>query len=195
MELEEMKNIWGNMPEKKDLSLSAFNEKFSLEFNKQTNVLQVSEIVGLTVAYALTGVLLYHFGELNNWYLKISGLVLMIYFLAMPLYTMAITRKMRKPDLIQSNYKQILEHFYIAQRKLKQAEKITFIANPFLFISATIIFTKIYADIDLFSLKFGFATIIIIVAAFFGAVLFNAWAFKKRERYLQSVTQLLEQQY
>lgn len=192
MDLDEMKNIWENEPGKNDFTLYDMGERSS-ELHRRMDMIRLSEVLGLTVAYILAAGIIYYFNELDNWYLQLSGIILLLYFLIMPLYTISVVRKMRKPDLMQSNYKEVLEHFYGTRSKLKWAEKITFIANPFLFVSSTIVITKIYAGLDVFTLNLGLPVIIFIVVVFIGTIWFNMWTFRKREKLLQSVTQLLEQ--
>jgi hypothetical protein len=47
---------------------------------------QTSEWIGYIVAYAIAGVILVHFSEFDTWYLWISGVILLVYLLIMPLY-------------------------------------------------------------------------------------------------------------
>lgn len=113
--------------------------------------------------------------------------------LVMPLYTIAVIKRMKKIDLAKSSYKEVMEHFYSVKSRLKQAEKISLIASPFLFVSSMVILTKIFTNKDLFALTFQLPIMLLIVLSFIGAILFNIWAFKKRGEQLQSVKQLLEE--
>lgn len=187
-----MKMVWQHEPGTKNFT-PPVSEGKGAAFHRQMRLFQTSEWIGFIVAYAIAAVILAHFGEFITWYLWISGAILLIYLLIMPLYTMSVIRKMRKPDLIHATYKELLEHFYQAQRKLKLAERVTFIANPFLFVSSMILLTRIFARLDVFTLPFKLPLVLFIIAAFIGATLFNLWAFKKRNKQLQSVAQLLQE--
>ncbi len=197
MELEEMQSLWDDMnqkPEKKTgfphLNISNMTQ---LKYNKKADIFKVGEIMGLLVAYTLAGIILYKFNVLDKWYLIICGIILVMYLLVMPLYTITGINRMKKIDLAKSSYKEVMEHFYSVKSRLKQAEKISYIASPFLFVASMAILTKIFIDKDLFSLSFQLPIVLLMVLSFIGAILFNIRAFKKRENQLQSVKQLLEE--
>jgi MFS family permease len=192
MELEEMKNVWSNMEERPKITPFQISESSLLEFNKKTNIFKIGEVIGLVIAYALAGFVLYKFNNLDDWYLHLCGCVLVIYLLIMPIYTLFETWKMKHIDLVQSNCKNVLEQIYKAKSNLKLAEKISFIASPFLFLASIAILTKLFTDKNLFTLNIQFPVIFLIVVAFFGAIFFNVWAFKNRDKAFKSVKQLLE---
>jgi hypothetical protein len=197
MELEEIKNIWSEMNQKPNkqigLTYNNFDDVRQLKYNKQANIFKGGEVIGLLVAYTLAGIILYKFNVLDKWYLIMSGIILVIYLLVMPLYTITGIMRMKKIDLVNSNYKEVLEHFYSTKSRLKQAEKISLIASPFLFVASTFILVKIFTDINLFVLDIQLHILFFIGIAFLGAILFNVWAFKKRNEKLKSVKKLLEE--
>lgn len=192
MELEEMKNVWANMEEGKKNAPLQISERSLLEYNKKTNIFKIGEIIGLVIAYVFAGFVLYNFNNLDNWYLRLFGCVLVIYLLIMPIYTLFETWKMKHIDLVKSNYKNVLEQIYKSKNNLKKAEKISFIAGPFLFLASIIILTKLFTDKSLFTLNIQLPVIFLIGMAFLGAMIFNVWAFKNRDREFKSVKQLLE---
>lgn len=190
MELEEMKNIWDSQFQIPDLTLNRINKERHWELRKKMKNFQISEVIGFIVAYLLAAVILYHFSQLDTWYLKLCGVILLTYFLLMPLYTIAIIKRLGSPDLILSSYKEILEHFYTIQKKLNRVEQISFIISPLLYISSTILLTKIYVNLDVFNANPK--VWIVIVSAFILSTLFNMWSFRKRKTYFLSTMQLLE---
>lgn len=192
MELEEMKNIWENQSQKLDFKLHTLSAVRSLELKNKTKIFQVSEVAGFIIAYLLAGMILFYFKEFDHYLLKICGLFLIVYLLTMPIYTLSIIRKLRQPDLINSNYKEIIEHFYFAQRKLKFAEKVSFVASPFLFIASAVIIAKIFLNKDVFDLNLNVQNVFLLVVTFIGAMILNIWAFRKRKDHLKSITQSLE---
>lgn len=192
MELEEMKNVWNNMEEKTKITSFQISESSLLEFNKKTNVFKIREVIGLVIAYVLVGFILYIFNNLDDWYLRLCGCVLVIYLLIMPIYTLFETWKMKHIDLVKSNCKNVLEQIYTAKNNLKKAEKISFVASPFLFLSSIVILTKFFIDKNLFTLNIQLPIVFLIGASFLGAIIFNIWAFKKRDKEFKSVKQLLE---
>lgn len=192
MELEEMKNIWENQSQKLDFKLHTLSDVRSLELNNKTKIFQVSEVAGFIIAYLLAGIILFNFKEFDHYFLKICGIFLIVYLLTMPIYTLSIIKKLRQPDLINSNYKEIIEHFYYAHRKLKVAEKVSFVASPFLFIASAVIFAKIFLNTDVFNLNLNLQNVFFVVLTFIGAMILNIWAFRKRKDHLKSITQSLE---
>ena len=100
----------------------------------------------------------------------------------MPIYTLIETWKMKHIDLVQSNCKNVLEQIYKAKNNLKRAEKISFIVSPFLFLASIVILTKLFTDQNLFTLNIQLPVIFLIGVAFLGAILFNVWAFKNRDK-------------
>lgn len=193
MDLEAMKNIWAETANNQQIGPFQTNEIYRHTYKSKINVFRTGEIIGLGVAYTLAGCILYKFNVLDNWYLRLCGIILMMYLLVMPLYTYYGFWKMKHIDLGQSDYKTLLEHFYLAKRKLKLAEKISFVASPFLFFVSIVILTKIFKHENLFSLNIPLPAIILIGVSFILAVFFNFWAFKKRDKQLKSVQQLLEE--
>ena len=71
MELEEMKNVWSNMEERPKITPFQISESSLLEFNKKTNIFKIGEVIGLVIAYALAGFVLYKFNNLDDWYLRL----------------------------------------------------------------------------------------------------------------------------
>lgn len=197
MELEEMKSVWVAMDQNPVNQTGFAHHNISnmtqLKYNKKANTFKVGEIMGLLVAYTFAGIILYQFNVLDKWYLRSCGIILVMYLLVMPLYTLHGIKRMKKIDLTRSSYKEVMEHFYSVKSRFKKAEKISLIASPFLFISSVVIFTKTFTDMDLFALPFQFRFVLLVFLSFVGAILFNIWAFKKREEQLQSVKQLLEE--
>lgn len=192
MELEEMKNVWNNMEERKNIIPVQISRTSQLEYNKKTNIFKTGEVIGLVIAYTFAGFILYKFNTLDDWYLRLCGGFLVIYLLIMPIYTLTATWKMKHIDLVQSNCRNVLEQIYTVKNNLKKAEKISFIANPFLFIAAILILTKLFTDKNLFILNIQFPIVFLIGVAFLGAVFFNVWAFKNRDKEFKSVKELLE---
>jgi MFS family permease len=192
MELEEMKNVWSNMEERTKITPFQISESSLLEFNKKTNVFKIGEVIGIVIAYALVGFVLYKFNNLDVWYLRLCGCVLVIYLMIMPIYTLFETWKMKHIDIVTSNCKNVLEQIYTAKNNLKKAEKISFIASPFLFLASIVILTKFFTDKNLFTLNIQLPIVFLIGVAFLGAIVFNIWAYKKRDKEFKSVQQLLE---
>lgn len=193
MEFEEMKNLWENQSQTLDFKHHTLSDVRSLALKKQTEIFQVSEVVGLAIAYLLAGMLVYHFIALDHWFLKVCDIFLIGYLLVMPIYTLSVIRKLRQPDLINSNYKEIIDHFHFTERKLKIAERISLVASPFLFIASVIIIAKIFLNKDVFDLNLNFQNLFFLVLTFTGAVILNIWAFRKRKDHLKTITQTLEE--
>lgn len=193
MELEEMKNIWENIEEPQKIFPHKISQIPQVEYNKKANIFRTAEIIGLLIAYAFAGFILYKFNTFENWDLRVCAIFLVAYLLTMPLYTLLGVWKMKQIDLVESNYKTVLQHFYTTKSNLKKAEKISFIASPFLFIATVSILTKLFTDKNLFELNVQLPAFIFIGIAFVLAILFNIWAFKKRDQQLKSVKQLLEE--
>jgi hypothetical protein len=194
MELEEMKNIWENMEESQKTLPFQMSEVSQLEYKKKTNVFKKGEIIGLVIAYTLAGFVLYKFNSLDHWYVRLSASLLVTYLLTMPLYTLYGVWKMKHIDLVQSNYKTVLEQFYVVKNNMNKAEKISFIASPFLFVASGVVLTKLFLHKNFFALNFQLPIIFLMGIAFVAALLLNAWAFKKRDKEFKSVKQLLEEE-
>jgi uncharacterized membrane protein YeiB len=192
MELEEIKNVWDAMEDSQKDSPFHISEQTLLTYNRKMSFFRKGEIFGLLLAYALAGLVLYHFASFNDWTLRISGYVLIIYLLAMPIYTMVETWKMKHIDLAQSNCKNVLEQIYTAKNNLKNAEKISFVASPFLFVASILILTKIITGKNLQFQDIHFPFIVLLGLAFLGTIYFNIWAFKKRDKEFKSMKQLLD---
>lgn len=197
MELEEMKNIWNDLSQQtaKQMSLTDQNilKITQVKYKKQASLFRIWETVGLLLAYAIVGAILYTINELDAWYLDACAVIMIIYLLAMPLYTFTVVRKMKKIDLAKFSYKEVLDQFYSAKKGLRLAEMVSFIASPLLFVASLAILLKIFTGKDLFMLSLQLPIIVFIAIVFTGVILFNNWAFKKRRKHLRSVEELLEE--
>jgi hypothetical protein len=197
MELEEMKNIWDEMDsnpiKQSGFGLHNISNMSQLKFNENAANFKVGEIMGLFLAYTLAGIIIVNFNLFDDWYLTICGIFLIIYFMVMPLYTIVGIIKMNKIDFAKSSYKEVMEHFYFVKIRLKRAEKISFVASPFLFVSALAIITKLFIDKDLFNMSFQLPLVLLLIFSFFGAIIFNVLVFQKRDKTFQSVEELLKE--
>lgn len=197
MELEKMKVLWANMRQndviQNDILSKNINDMTQLKLNEESKNFKIAEISGLLIAYVMVGIILYKINMLDNWYLITCGIILVLYLICMPLFTLTSVKRMKRIDLAKLNYREVLEHFYSVKSRLKQAEKISLWASPFLFISAAAIITKIFLQIDLFTYSFKLPIVLLSVLSFTGAFLFNIWTYKKRDTQLLSVRQLLEE--
>lgn len=187
-----MKNMWNTMEERKKVIPFQISEASQLEYNKKTNSFKTGEIIGFVVAYVCAGFVLHKFNTLEAGYIRLCGSFLIIYLLIMPVYTLFETWKIKHIDLVRSNCKNVLEQIYAAKNNLKKAEKISFMASPLLFVASVVVLTKVFTDKNLFAIDIPLPVIFLIGVAFTGAIVFNVWAFKKRDREFKSVSQLLE---
>ena len=79
MELEEMKNIWKNMEENQKIIPYKITRISQIEYNKKATIFRTGEIFGLLIAYTFAGFILYIFNGLDNWHLRLCGIILIIY--------------------------------------------------------------------------------------------------------------------
>lgn len=197
MELEEMKNLWEDMSQKLDnqkiLTDKLVIEMTLLKYDNKTNILKYKEFFGLVVAYIMIGIIIYSFQSLDTWYLKTSGIVMIIILGMLPLYSIDWVKRLKKIDLVKSSYKEILEQFYKTQKRIKQIESTGLIISPFLFVVSSVFFSKVMGNEDLFKLNMSWALITCIVLIFIGTIYFIIISNKKKRKQLQFIEQLLKE--
>ncbi|WP_149275815.1 hypothetical protein [Pareuzebyella sediminis] len=196
MELEEMKNLWEGMSQRlnnqKTLTDQLVIEMTQLKYNSKTNFFRNKEFFGLAVAYTMNGIVIYSFESLDTWYLKTTGIVMIIILGILPLFSIDWVKGLRKIELTKSSYKEVLEQFYKTQKRIKQIESIGLIISPFLFVSSSVFFSKIIGNEDLFKLNMSWTLITSIVLIFIGTIYFIIISNKKKRKQLKFIEQLLK---
>ena len=196
MDLDEMKNVWDDMTKKLDshkiLTDQLIIEMTQLKYDNKTNILKNKEFLGLALAYTMIGIVIYSFESLDTWYLKTSGIVMMIILCVLPLYSIDWVKRLKKINLAKSSYKETLEQFYKTQKRVKQIELIGLSISPLLFVASSMVCLKIMGNEDIFKLKISWALIICIILIFIGVVYFIIISNKKKRNQLQFIEQLLK---
>lgn len=197
MELDEMKNLWTDMTQKLDnqkiLNDQLIIEMTQLKYNDKTNVLKNKEFFGLTVAYTMIGIIIYFFESLNTWYLQTAGIVMIIILGILPVYSVDWVNRLKKLDLAKSTYKEILEQFYKAQKRVKHIEIIGLVISPILFVASSVVFLKIMGNEDVFTLKPSWGLMASMLLTFIGVIYFIITSNKKKRKQLQHIEQLLKE--
>ncbi|MFZ6664211.1 hypothetical protein [Peijinzhouia sedimentorum] len=154
MELEEMKNTWLEMSrrlEKQEILTNQVIEKMTKErYVNKFSKLQIYETIGSVICYGSAIFLIINFEKLDSWYLILFGIITLLLLLVLPVLTLRKIGNMKKLNIANSNYKDVLVGFQKAKKALFFTQKMTLYLSLVLAIIILPVTSKIFKNKDLF---------------------------------------------
>ena len=194
MTLEEMQNVWSEMTEKIDkqerltdkLIIDMTQEKFK---NKISRIARY-ESLGAVVCFAGAALIALNIGKLDTWYLLASGLLVMLYFILIPLVVLKSIGQMKSIDLLKNTYKQSLIEFTNKRKRFLFWQRTGVISNFFLMVLILPVFSKLFKGKDLFieqsSVWFWYMVVMLVFL-----IPFSFWGYNKYKKMTASAENLL----
>ncbi len=194
MTLEEMQHVWSEMTEKIDnqkrltdkLILDMTQEKFK---NKISTIARY-ESMGAIVCFIAALVIILNIGKLDTWYLLASGILVLGYFVIIPLIVLKYIGQMKSIDLAKNTYKQSLIEFTNKRKRFLFWQRTAIVSNFFLMVLILPVFSKLFKGKDLFVTDTSVWTWYVIVMLVF-LIPFSFWGYNKYKKMTASVEDLL----
>jgi len=195
MELEEMKNLWGEMSaeieKQKKLTDSLIIKMTQVNYYNKVSKIFVPEAIGSAICFAMAGFILINIEGLNTWYLMVSGIVSALILIILPVSSIRSIYKIRSLNISANNYKQSLIAYSTGKKKFVAKQKMSFYLGAILMVLSLPVTSKLIAGKDIFKAGSTWYWYIIIVFPFF--YWFSKWVSRCYMNTLASVENILKE--
>lgn len=197
MELEEMKNTWQELSKRLDqqeIVTAQIIEKMTQEkYKNKFSKLMTYEIIGSLICYASALFLIVNFEKLDSWYLILLGITSLLSLLVLPVLTLRKISNIKKLNIANSSYKEVLIKFHKAKKELFVNQKLTLYLSVLLAIIILPVSSKIFKNKDLFEAEhinnIWIYVPILLIFLFF----LSRWVFKGYKHVTNSAEQILKE--
>jgi hypothetical protein len=155
MELEEMKNIWDDMSQEIDKKKILTNESIiNITKKRYVNKLRAISIPETTFAFIsiiFSAFVLINFTKLDTWYLSISGIIVVLFLIIVPILSVKWIRTLKYLDIAGNTFKQSLLKYATGKQKFINFIKVSsYLTIPFI-VTFILITEKIFNNNNLIS--------------------------------------------
>ncbi len=154
MELEEMKTLWDKMSQdlekQKKLTDKLITDMTQEQYNNRLRKISIPETIGAFICFGIAVMLLFYFGKLDTWYLKLSGIFSIIFYLLIPILSLRSIYKIKSINIAKNNYKQTLVDFARYKKHFLFIQKLAIYLSFLLMIVVLPVVVKIMDGRDLF---------------------------------------------
>ncbi len=154
MNLDEMKTLWEDMSkelaQQKILTDKLVIEMTQEKYNNRIRKISVPEIIGGALCFVMAIFIFINIGKLDTWYLLLSGILCIAYFILLPLAVFGAIKGLRNVNIAGHNYKDVLLKFAKKRARFLFFQKIGIGFNFVLLIITLPVAGKIMDGKDLF---------------------------------------------
>jgi len=194
MELDELRSEWQEMSneikKQKILTDKLIIDMTQERFNNRLKSISIPETIGTVVCFGVAILILLNFSKLNTWYLQLSGIFSILFYIVLPILSLKTIYGMKRINISQGNYRETLEQFAKNKMQFIQVQKWSYYLSFILVIVCLPVASKLMNGTDIFLesavwlwyIPFGF------VFLYF----FSKWVFKKYKGASNSAERLLK---
>jgi len=154
MDLEEMKNAWGDMSNEIDKQKKLTDKLIMMmtqeKYNKSLKKISVPETIGTVICFIMVLIILFNFEKLDTWYLQLSGLITLAILIVLPILSLRSIKKMNSINISKNNIKQTMLEFNKGKQQFKLAQKLGFYMGFVMLIVSLPVASKLMSNKDLF---------------------------------------------
>jgi len=154
MDLEEMKNTWGEMSTEIDKQKKLTDKLIMMmtkeKYNKTLRRISIPETIGTVICYITVLLILFNFEKLDTWYLQLSGLLSVAILIVLPILSLRSIKKMNTVNISKNNIKQTLIDFNKGKQQFKNVQKLGFYMSFIILIVSLPVAGKLMRNKDLF---------------------------------------------
>lgn len=196
MELEELQLAWTQMGKEletqKKLTNTIIMEMTRTKYQNKFKKVMIYEKTGAAVCFGAAIYILFHFGNLDTWYLKLCGILALSFLIFIPLLVLNALKKIQELDILRDTYKENLIKFTKLKTRFLQLQQLS-IAGSFLMLFLIIPITlKIFKNKDLFLIPLESEKWIAFSVVCIGMLVFSRWGYTCYKRIADSAALLLE---
>ena len=195
MELEELKNKWEDMSnkleEQKLLTDQLIMELTTEKYKRKIKGIKGAETIGAIICGITILFILFNFKALDIWYLQASGVVMVLFLAAGPIYSFKRMNDLMNAADSKLPVKESLIQFAKAKKRFVSLQKISFYMSFFMFFISLLVAGKLMNGVDLIkeqpeTLKYA------VPIGFLVVVLFSVFVFRKYSKSMNQAEQLLK---
>jgi len=155
MELEEIKNIWDDMSQEIDKQ-KILTDKSIVNITKKRYVNKIRTISILETTFAFISIvfsayILINFTKLDTWYLSISGIIVVLFLIIVPILSVKGIRTLKYLDIAGNTFKQSLHKYATGKQNFINFIKVSsYLTFPFI-VAFMLIAEKIFNNNNLIS--------------------------------------------
>jgi membrane protein YdbS with pleckstrin-like domain len=197
MELEEMKNIWDDVSQEIDKQ-KILTDKSIVNITKKRyankiRAISIPETIFAFISIAFSFFVLINFTKLDTWYLSISGIIVVLFLIIVPVFSVKWIRTLRNLDLTGNTFKQSLfEYVKGKQRFINFIKVSSYLTIPFI-IAFMLIAEKIFNNNNLISENdFGVYWYVLPLGIII-QILFNKWILIKYNKTINEAENILKE--
>jgi len=197
MELEEMKNIWDDMSQRID-KLEILTDKSIVNITKKryANKIRAISILETTLAFisiVFSAFVLINFTKLDTWYLSISGIIVVLFLIIVPILSVKWIRTLKYLDIAGNTLKQSLFKYAKGKQRFINIIKVSsYLTTPFI-VAFMLISEKFFNNNNLISENdFGVYWYVLPLGIII-QILFNKWILIKYTKALNEAENILKE--
>ncbi len=195
MEFQEMQSLWENMNQKVDQQ-KILTDKLIIDMKQERYAnklrsISIPESISTLICFAVVVYLISNFGLLDVWYLQLSGIIIIISCIILPVLSLKSIQKMEAINISKNTYKDSLITYAKEKIKFLLIQKVSFYVSFLVLILSVIVFGKIMKDIDVFTMteKLNW-----LVPSGIGVLyIFTQWVLKKYKKATTSANNILKE--
>jgi len=187
MDLEEMKNTWGEMSNEIDKQKKLTDKLIMMmtqeKYNKTLRRISIPETIGTVICYIMVLLILFNFEKLDTWYLQLCGVISIAILIILPILSLRSIKKMNTVNISKNNIKQTLIDFNKGKQQFRNVQKLGFYMSFIILIISLPVASKLMNNNNLFlddKVWFWYVPFGVI-----GLFFFAKWVFKY---YMKSTT-------
>jgi hypothetical protein len=194
MELEEMKDLWGEMSaeigKQKKITGSLIIKMTKADYRNKINKILVPELISALVAFVTVLFILINLQKLNTPYLLVCGIIAALILFILPLLSINAIRKMRSVNIMENNYKQSLLEYSKGKMQFVFVQKLSFYLGAVLMLVSLPVMGQLIGGVDFFK-KTNLWLYYAVSFPFF--YLFANWVFKYYIRSTKDAENILKE--
>ena len=176
MEIEEIQATWSKLgselEKQRKLTNKIIMEMTQQRYSNKFKTISTIETMGALIC-VLTGIyILFNMNTLDTWYLLACGILTVAFLLAMPVLVLTSLHKIKNIDILKNSYSDTVVTYAKAKRNLLLIQQLGLYASFVLMFSTAAVFSKIWSNVDFFTIErdgwlYGSIIVATIVVIFF----------------------------
>ena len=154
MELDELRSEWQEMSneikKQKILTDKLIIDMTQERFNNRLKSISIPETIGTVVCFGVAILILLNFSKLNTWYLQLSGIFSILFYIVLPILSLKTIYGMKRINISQGNYRETLEQFAKNKMQFIRVQKWSYYLSFILVIVCLPVASKLMNGTDIF---------------------------------------------
>lgn len=194
--LEELKSLWQATDQKLEqqnkLSTKMIKDMTEIRYKNKFSKLHQYEMIGSVICFIMAMFLMANLKALDTWYLQVAGIFCLLFLTTLPIVVLQALLKIRKIDVQNTEYAQLIIQFRKAKEQLMSIQKSGLWLNVLFLLLYMPLVAKIFNGKDIllnFEAKWAIIFPVMLLFLFF----FTRWGLGCYKRITQSAEDILQE--